>query len=146
MPNFLDERVPARIWKRLFPEPMGGCWLWAGHTNNGYGQITRVLPARGMGYAHRIVYEALVGPVGEGLHLDHKCKVRTCCNPAHLDPVTPHENNRRSDSPTALHARQTTCVNGHPLDEKNTIARRDRPGRQCRECKNERTRRYRKAA
>lgn len=36
-----------------------------------------------------------VGPIPEGLHLDHLCRVRRCVNPAHLEPVTQAENNYR---------------------------------------------------
>jgi hypothetical protein len=44
---------------------------------------------------HRDVYEQLVGPIPEGLVLDHLCRNRSCCNPAHLEPVTTAENVRR---------------------------------------------------
>ena len=48
-----------------------------------------------MQYAHRVIYEAEVGPIPEGMELDHTCNVRACVNPAHGEPVTPAENRRR---------------------------------------------------
>lgn len=45
--------------------------------------------------AHRVAYELWVGPIPEGMELDHRCKVRACINPAHLEPVTHAENMRR---------------------------------------------------
>jgi len=47
-------------------------------------------------HAHRFAYEELVGPIPEGLDLDHLCRNKTCVNPAHLEPVTRAENVRRA--------------------------------------------------
>jgi hypothetical protein len=44
---------------------------------------------------HRASYTLLVGPIPDGLEIDHLCRVRSCVNPAHLEPVTPDENQRR---------------------------------------------------
>jgi hypothetical protein len=71
-----------------------GCWIWQlQRSPNGYGRTQRNGKVT---TAHRASYERLVGPIPEGLHLDHLCRVRLCVNPAHLEPVTPLENNRRS--------------------------------------------------
>ena len=88
----LLERIERRLDKST------GCWIWTGSlSHNGYGHahvgntVVRV---------HRLVYTLLVGPIPEGLHLDHVeergCTSRACCNPAHLEPVTQAENNRRA--------------------------------------------------
>lgn len=71
-----------------------GCWNWTRTIgSNGYGQIG-VGGARKK-YAHVASYEELVGPIPDGLQLDHLCRNRRCINPAHLEPVTPRENTRR---------------------------------------------------
>lgn len=72
------------------------CWLWRGAINpGGYGRIgegSMVLQA------HRVAYKLLVGPIPEGLHIDHLCGVRHCVRPDHLEAVTQAENNRRANA------------------------------------------------
>lgn len=71
-----------------------GCWVWPGAKNSqGYGRIGA--GGRTWAYTHRVVYEALVGPIPDGLDLDHLCRNPSCCNPAHLEPVTRTENSLR---------------------------------------------------
>ena len=77
-----------------FIERTETCWLWTGaRSGKGYG----IAAKEGTGTAaHRAVYEAHVGPIPAGLTLDHLCMVRHCVNPAHLEPVTVSENNKRA--------------------------------------------------
>lgn len=74
------------------------CWIWTGGaTGHGYGAFWvdgKTLPA------HRISYEMNVGPIPDGLHIDHLCKQTMCINPHHLEPVTLAENNRRKTTTT----------------------------------------------
>lgn len=89
--------LPDRIADRIQPCPNTGCWLWEGRwdSGNGYGKVSW----RGRTWmAHRLVYVLLVGPIPEGHHLDHRCRVRPCCNPDHLEPVTPRENTLRGEA------------------------------------------------
>jgi len=69
------------------------CWVWQrAKTELGYG----VARADGKNqYAHRMMYEREVGPIPDGLSLDHLCRNPSCVNPAHLEPVTHGENLRR---------------------------------------------------
>lgn len=72
----------------------GDCWLWTGTIRpDGYGQVT---VGRKQQRAHRLVYELLVGPIPEGLTLDHLCRNPPCVNPDHLEPVTLKINIERS--------------------------------------------------
>lgn len=125
--NFLDERLPARFWDKVSPCPMTGCWLWtAAHYSNGYGTI-RIdgTPGR-MVSTHRLAYEALVAPIPTGMEIDHRCRVRCCCNPEHLEVVTHAENVRR------MGAAITHCKHGHVFTPENTQRHHGR--RKCREC------------
>ena len=107
-----------------------GCWLWTGHLNNkGYGKFSE--DWRIKVYAHRWAYQRFVGPIPDGLQIDHLCRNRACVNPAHLEAVTPRVNQRRSP---LCRAHKTHCVNGHPFDEVNTYVRSD-GSRQCRTCR-----------
>lgn len=97
-------RVMPRQWARKIPLATrilfsrkvgpGGCWLWQRQIDCwGYARMEMI------GYsttlAHRIVYELFMGPVPEGMELDHLCRVRHCVNPGHMEPVTRTENQRR---------------------------------------------------
>jgi hypothetical protein len=109
-----------------------GCWIWLGPTvHNGYGRIcVNSKPSM----AHRWAYEHFVGPIPQGLQIDHLCRVRACCNPDHLEPVTPLENTRRGQG----NGSKTHCNYGHPFDDSNTVWIKDgarKPCRACRECR-----------
>ena len=85
-----------RILNNIERIPISGCWIYLGQLNrNGYGTF---LIKRKRKMVQRYVYENLVGPIPEGYVLDHLCRVRCCCNPAHLEPVTVQENTRRGNA------------------------------------------------
>ena len=77
-----------------------GCWRWLGfvfpRTPRAlpYGWFAAV-PSRNM-FAHRFAYERLVGPIPDGLQIDHLCFTPSCVNPDHLEAVTQSANVRRS--------------------------------------------------
>jgi hypothetical protein len=76
----------------------------------------------------------LVGPIPEGMEIDHLCRNRGCVNPEHLEPVTRQENIRRSQSISVANAAKTHCPYGHLLSGANLYLRPNRGGRACREC------------
>ena len=114
----------------VIPEPNSGCWFWLGYVNpSGYGQFNRRYKA------HRISYQTFVGEIPPTLELDHLCRVRSCVNPKHLEPVTHRENVMRGDAPAAvarIHLSKTHCPLGHPLSGDNLRLRKN--WRRCKEC------------
>lgn len=119
-----------------------GCWRWTGaHRAGGYAVIWDGERTR---QAHRVAYEVAIGPIPEGLQIDHVkargCAHRDCVNPAHLEAVTCQENLRRGDGPSARAQRQTHCIHGHEFTPENTRFD-DRGYRTCRTCARERWRR-----
>lgn len=128
-----------RFMAKVVPEPMSGCLLWtAGHHEDGYGRVWDDGKTRP---AHRVACELFVGPIPAGLQLDHLCRNPACVNPAHLEPVTNRTNALRGFSPKVVAHRENVCVSGrHALEGHNAIARKSRPGRECRACNRERAR------
>lgn len=130
-----------RFFTKISPEPNTGCWLWLGSLDRyGYGQFfigSHKDNSRKNGRGHTFAYRNLVGPIPEGLRLDHKCRVRECANPYHLEAVTIRENTLRGISPAAMNAKKTHCKRGHPLSGDNlrtTIGIYGYLYRHCRQC------------
>jgi hypothetical protein len=136
--EFGDARLPMRFWAKARVAE-SGCWEWVGAIDRGgYGQVWA---ERTLRKVHRVAYEALVGLIPRELELDHLCRVRHCCNPAHLEPVTRSENNRRGlvgKLRGATLRALTHCKHGHPFDDANTRwctnPVNGRPRRVCRAC------------
>lgn len=135
--------TPAdRFWSKvnkngpIHPTLGTPCWIWTASLNNGYG-IFSVQRSRGWApmRAHRWAYEAMVGPIPEGLTLDHLCRNHPCVNPQHLEPVTRGENVLRGEGIAAINAKRTHCKRGHPFNAANTYLVKF--GRCCRVCQKE---------
>lgn len=142
MPRKPAEPVADRIKRRVAIDPETGCWLWQGAiaTKSGYGRMAinngRFGGERVM--IHRMSYETFVGPIPEGLVIDHPCRVRACCNPEHLEPVTQQVNLLRGETIYAANAAKTHCKFGHEFSPENTrIVPR---GRRCIACEGRRAR------
>lgn len=121
-----------KAWERhVSPEPNTGCWLWTASLGpKGYGRA--FVGHRQRRPAHVVAWELLRGPVPDGRQLDHLCRVRSCVNPDHLEPVTNRENVLRGQGPSAQNARKTHCKRGHELNEANAYS--GRGYRECRAC------------
>ncbi len=123
--------VEERFWAKVDKRGPEGCWLWLGRKESkGYGQFE----CKGIfNVAHRFAYELLLGPIPEGLTLDHLCRNRACVNPDHLEPTLHRDNVLRGVNACATNARVTHCPEGHPYDLFNTY-RMSNGGRACRKC------------
>jgi hypothetical protein len=81
-----DQRLRGRGWS-VTP---GGCWEAAGHTY-GIGYVQIMWAGKQYG-AHRLAYEAWVGPIPEGALVLHSCDNPPCINPEHLSVGSHQEN------------------------------------------------------
>jgi hypothetical protein len=151
----VGKRIPIeiRFWSRV--DETAGCWWWTAQLSaEAYG----LLPMQGEdglwrpAFAHRIGYMLLVGPIPEGLTLDHECHNqddtcpggrncfhRSCVRPDHLIPRLAGPNAIRGG---AHYANATHCKWGHPFDEANTYIGPNGQ-RWCRACRNRRAREIR---
>ncbi len=109
------------------------CWLFQGAKRKGYGYMR--VKSYGWG-AHRYMWTMMRGPIPEGMHVHHLCRVRHCVNPQHMELVTPHDHCYKPDSLAGRFAIRTHCVNGHEFTVANTLLYRGY--RCCRQCHRER--------
>ena len=148
--EYRAKRVVVRdldwLMARVIPVPFSGCWIWTEGLASGYGRYG----AR-TSMAHRLAYELVKGPIPDGLHIDHLCRVPSCVNPDHLEAVTRSVNSKRGLSPgiirkaakkaSLLRAQKTHCAHGHEFSAGNTRITKD-GRRSCRLCSLERGRKY----
>lgn len=129
----MDQRTYDQFWSKVQGGTVDSCWQWLGtiKTGTGYGVI-RV--ERSIVRAHRFAYEHLVGPIPDGLVLDHLCRNRSCVNPWHLEPVTIRVNTLRGSH--GRRAERSECSNGHALSGENLQVRTDQGRKRliCRAC------------
>ena len=140
--NMLGKRTPipvrlARLTDRSGNDfnGLGPCWIFTGSLmHSGYGNfIVRNSEGKRIhSVAHRASYEFFVGPIPEGLELDHLCRNRACCNPRHVEPVTRQINLLRGETIPATNSQKTHCKRGHEFTRENT--RVWRKMRFCRQC------------
>ena len=124
-----DEHVPRSTYRTIPPHERvlrrieivpSGCWEFQGSLHeHGYGLVrvgSKIDGTSRLEKTHRVVFEALVGPIPADLEIDHSCNNPSCCNPEHLEPVTHLVNMERAAS------RRTICINGlHPFADPNIV-------------------------
>lgn len=133
------ERFNAKVQPRAT-----GCIEWTGgKTTTGYGVFYTEEGRLTM--AHRWAYAHSVGPVPDGMSIDHLCRNRACVNPGHLEPVTQRTNLLRGRTVPAANAAKTHCPKSHPLSGPNLYVD-PQGGRRCRICRRENNRNAKKAA
>ena len=117
--RFKQEEYLDALMAKISPEPMSGCWIWTGGKVREYGKSYVYINGKRLQMmAHRAVWTVLVGPIENGLTLDHLCRNPICVNPSHLEPVTLQENEKR--------ARKKFCKRGHDM----SLTRRDHKGKE----------------
>ena len=143
MPSYAPLDVRIERWS--MPEPNSGCWLWLGSIDDcGYGKMRGGRDDPGESLAHRVSFKFHVGPIPDGLELDHKCRTRCCVNPYHLRAVTHAVNVAESDRTTNHRNRiKTHCLRGHEFSPENTVIEKWNgiTMRKCRVCRLMRQRR-----
>lgn len=110
----------------------GLCWLWSGPLGRkGYVRFRTEDGTKAS--IHRWAYELMVGPIPEGLTIDHLCRNTNCANPDHLEPVTDLENIARGTQ-GKYQRDKTHCRNGHEFSPENTYVNPE-GHRACIECR-----------
>lgn len=125
----------------------GDCHIWQGDRHSGgYG---RVRHQGRMQMVYRVRYEMEIGPIPDGLELDHYvCDNGPggCCNPHHCRPVTTRENNLRGVGAAARSRAKDYCPRGHPLVGNNLDSHHASSGnRSCKTCTTARNVAYKRA-
>jgi hypothetical protein len=128
-----------RFWSKV--DKTETCWLWTGWLkHNGYGMFDLgVIDGKKIKLqAHRVSYEVFVGPLIDGMTIDHikeVCSSRTCVRPDHLRQITRGANVLAGDTIAARNKAKTHCDRGHEFTPENIYVPPKKPrSRYCRAC------------
>ncbi len=103
-------------------------WTGALLPHTGYGMFWPHGRAGGKVYAHRYSYETFVGPIADGMEIDHTCHTRACgkvgpaclhrrcVNPEHFAQITREANLRLSRGWTLDEQGVWVCEVGHRVE------------------------------
>lgn len=126
MPDFTIDDFMQHVAVSDVPFDGSPCWIWTGRLDaDGYGTLPGRHGARDLAgiFAHRYSVVALRGQaLFDAKVVNHRCRQRSCVNPAHLEVITNAENvlHPESMAPSAINARKTHCINGHEFTDENT--------------------------
>lgn len=112
------------------------CWEWQGFFG-GAGKYPRMQcggRSQPQKTVHREMYKHFIGPIPDGLTMDHLCENKKCVNPLHVEPVTTKENLQRAYE-------DYVCPRGHELTGDNLYIA-SRGHRECRKCRNDASHRW----
>ena len=128
--------VRPRFESKFIPEPNTGCWIWLAQTDkHGYGRFFIDGAKTTAQRASWLIYR---GTIPDGLEIDHKCKLRCCVNPDHLQPLS-----KPANLAQRAFAKKDSCPKGHPYSGDNLSITKNGNGkvaRRCRICTRERNR------
>lgn len=85
-----------RFWAKV--DKSGECWEWTAGLRDGYGSFKEGTKGRTHS-SHRLSYELTVGPIPQGMLIDHRCRNKRCVRPEHLRPVTRKQNGEHRAGP-----------------------------------------------
>lgn len=123
----------VRIKRGIAIDQNNGCWVWQRRRfPNGYG----CLKLNGRNHiVSRVMFVLTYGKLPPGRYAHHKCANKSCCNPRHLEALSPYEHVERSPKFLGfVNRHKSHCVNGHEFSEENTYID-SRGGRHCRKCR-----------
>ena len=139
--NIMDNGLRSFV-SNTWRDPVTECRIWLGGTGGKHREYGRFSPrAHEHWLAHRYAYVVCVGPIPQGWTVDHLCRNTYCVTPVHLEAVPLKVNILRGNGFSAMKARQTHCLRGHPFDARNTYMTPNNR-RQCKACQTARTQKY----
>jgi hypothetical protein len=128
-PKTIPELSPAevqRFWSHV--ERSSGCWTWSGASTVADGFRYGVWKHRGrLLRVHRVAYQIAGGILDLDCTVDHTCENKLCCNPEHLEQVTPSENTSRA---YARHPERLSRLTDEQKRERNRAAQQQWRDRQ----------------
>ncbi len=128
-----------RLYKKIRIQN-DGCWIWTGaRWSHGYGAAWYAGKTQ---RAHVLMFKLYGGIIPDGLVLDHLCRVTSCVNPEHLEPVTAGENTLRMIAALGtVNGKKTACPKGHAYGP-TRITRLGHRKRRCPTCAREQSLAY----